>query len=149
MLYCAYSVNNRVALYCRWLNKAKEVETHRRRGRTTNRKHLLTSAVAEDRTQLRYVQTENGLHRDEQRWNAKRLEEDLGRLLAVVSRIQRHFRQQHRMLYRVHSIRLTSLCRTRPRIRFTKCSRQPSHPQLSYKDKLLLYGERVINLHPS
>jgi len=53
----------------------------------TNLDHLITSCLAQQRTQLRYIQTENGLHRYKQRWNAECLEENLRRLLTIVSRI--------------------------------------------------------------
>lgn len=47
---------------------------------------------------VRNSQTENGLHGDEQRRYVERFEEDLRGFLAVPSRIQRRFGQQHRML---------------------------------------------------
>jgi len=50
----------------------------------TNCKNV-TDCSAQHRTENGYTQTENGLHRDEQRWNAECLKEDLSRLLAVVS----------------------------------------------------------------
>ena len=55
----------------------------------------MTNTSADDRG---YSQTENGLHGNEHCRNVERLEEDLGGLFTVLSRIQRRLGEQHGML---------------------------------------------------